>query len=1397
MAKKSENTGGKLVTVSVVGLSGTEKDKGQLGVGKSCLCNRFVRTHADDYNVDHISVLSQSDFSGRVVNNDHFLYWGSVQKDNDDTEYRFEIVEQTEFVDDACFQPFKAVGKTETYVKRCVATKLQSAEKLMYVCKNQLGIEKEYEQKLMPDGKLSVDGFLCVYDVSLVPGRSWEKQNEVLAAILQNIIKLKKPVVLVTSKNDEACEQGVREAERLVQRKEFKGAIPIVETSSHDNVNVDQAFVLLAQMVDKAKARIKVANYAEALRIRRETLDFVTEAFTQLIRIHVQDHKEMWSAASKRLCHYAEWVKFVQQFGNDGTQVVYRRHIRRLKEERAAKKLRKQLAKLPQVLSRMQLPTEDLQENDWPMVVRQLRSHRDFSVYFSESRAPDSGSESGSDLESPLGTDTTLRVGERATRYQTLGQSQKIPYEILETNEAASVFKTFLHEAQEEQRNYEWCQQFKRLLEETGYVTPGKQLSEVRVLLMGRECYEALTEEQQQRVYDQHQRQIQRRAKHNLQELLLEHADLFYHFKSISPTGTITQEDIKEITDVLQDDSRYKMLDRMEQDRKLMLFQHLGFVHCPMREHCPAGANCLDATLPVILNTRVGSLTSTSESQCHAGPPAAPWALTTDSNQINVIILGVEGIAGEFGKRLLAGCDSERRVSVQGQTWRVEQRVRTDDFSADTTAIDEFAPNGYFCVYQDQESFEYIRGCAEKTLLSSLEQEDKLPFQGLPLVVMFVQDEGMDKKELARLQEEGQNLADNLHCSYMEASVNELGTEALTSDAIQELVRANREKASYAHLYRDLIVCFDSDIRIMVCMFCDDPYSPERVLSPLLLHKACFLTGDRSIVIETFLGDSKRKVEVIISSFHGATQFREELIHGFILIYSAKRKASLATLNAFSMNIPNLPIQMVAVTDGGGSAASAFFGTDLGHALITEGNATADRLAAHFTTYTSSAENKSAFYTPFFKEVWERKGEIERAFRMEQPRQHNLPDVAAARPKPPPRNHSYHTDHKMEHKLTNSLDLLIGPDSRADIDSEYSDTMNNKNRGFLKGFSVYPPPSTPPEPAPPDHRMHDLSPDLNCSEDSLSTHESDGGGLWQPASYGHRAFTTGRTRPHPPPPRARHSQTLKVHQPGKLDMNNYTMVSDALQHITIGPPHRERKSQRSGWSHSSSQQSGHHHHPSGVSSETELDAQYAQIKEPNEYMEAPSMMRLRRHRRHEKTPLHQPSFSETDSSGSSEASGGAGAARLHARRRHNAHHAPRHYKKRSLGNLVAVQSPRVPKLGMFVGPPELPTGYRARTQEDKASESSEGSSDGETRRPRPLPVPPHHEPTHKMLGGEYPSSAQDNSSSSAADTRRRGHPFSKHDRRHKEFSKSKDSKKNSAQLANAQSQQNWGPQVFN
>ena len=41
------------------------------------------------------------------------------------------------------------------------------------------GIEKEFDQRLMPDGKCNIDGFICVFDVSLVPNRTLEKQVSV------------------------------------------------------------------------------------------------------------------------------------------------------------------------------------------------------------------------------------------------------------------------------------------------------------------------------------------------------------------------------------------------------------------------------------------------------------------------------------------------------------------------------------------------------------------------------------------------------------------------------------------------------------------------------------------------------------------------------------------------------------------------------------------------------------------------------------------------------------------------------------------------------------------------------------------------------------------------------------------------------------------------------------------------------------------------------------------------------------------------------------------------------------------------------------------------------------------------------------------------------------------
>lgn len=53
---------------------------------------------------------------------------------------------------------------------------LSSAEKLMYICTDQLGIENDFEQKPLPEGKLTIDGFLLCFDVSHVINRTIDDQ---------------------------------------------------------------------------------------------------------------------------------------------------------------------------------------------------------------------------------------------------------------------------------------------------------------------------------------------------------------------------------------------------------------------------------------------------------------------------------------------------------------------------------------------------------------------------------------------------------------------------------------------------------------------------------------------------------------------------------------------------------------------------------------------------------------------------------------------------------------------------------------------------------------------------------------------------------------------------------------------------------------------------------------------------------------------------------------------------------------------------------------------------------------------------------------------------------------------------------------------------------------------
>lgn len=121
--------------------------------------------------------------------------------------------------------------------------------------------------------------------------------------------------------------------------------------------------------------------------------------------------------------------------------------------------------------------------------------------------------------------------------------------------------------------------------------------------------------------------------------------------------------------------------------------------------------------------------------------------------------------------------------------------------------------------------------------------------------------------------------------------------EEKLAQALQSLVECIQHRVGTPTIYASQSSeNLEPDIRVIMCLLCGDPYSVEHVLSPLLGHQCYVVTSERSIVLEMYLGDCKRRVEVTVSSYHGANSFRDELVHGFILVYSTKRKASLATL---------------------------------------------------------------------------------------------------------------------------------------------------------------------------------------------------------------------------------------------------------------------------------------------------------------------------------------------------------------------------------------------------------------------------------------------------------------------------------------------------------------------
>lgn len=106
-----------------------------------------------------------------------------------------------------------------------------------------------------------------------------------------------------------------------------------------------------------------------------------------------------------------------------------------------------------------------------------------------------------------------------------------------------------------------------------------------------------------------------------------------------------------------------------------MLFQHLGFVHCPIREHCPAFPNCIDALIERIIISNNQGL-----------PPHSRFQQKDGQMQLNLLIVGLEYVSSELISKIHLTCNDNGEYIIDGRTYslNIETMNRENDsFSFD------------------------------------------------------------------------------------------------------------------------------------------------------------------------------------------------------------------------------------------------------------------------------------------------------------------------------------------------------------------------------------------------------------------------------------------------------------------------------------------------------------------------------------------------------------------------------------------------------------------------------------------------------------------------------------------------------------------------------------------
>lgn len=338
------------------------------GVGKSCLCNRFVRPEA--YTEEHDSLLSEEQWlKSSVHNGDHFIYWGATTKHlHDGSKVRFQIVEQTEFyskIGDANTETdeLTAHPAKEDYISRASALhfRSKSAGKEAYRLKatdiatrRTRGPVRKATQ-LFPNDDFAekknkgIYGYVCVFDPTL-EGDQMQRQMGFFTELLPMLAKRKRKIVLVCVKCDIVDEMKIRFGSNI-SHYALKKTIPFFEVSARENVNVEDAFYALISPPKKNKSTKNGRNatstvgchltYKEVIESRKGDLNRAKNDYRDLLRQKVTNFSTYWSDIRPELEREQAYNQVLALGGEDGQELVkkmFQNQLIELKLAEASKK---------------------------------------------------------------------------------------------------------------------------------------------------------------------------------------------------------------------------------------------------------------------------------------------------------------------------------------------------------------------------------------------------------------------------------------------------------------------------------------------------------------------------------------------------------------------------------------------------------------------------------------------------------------------------------------------------------------------------------------------------------------------------------------------------------------------------------------------------------------------------------------------------------------------------------------------------------------------------------------------------------------------------------------------------------------------------------------------------